>query len=196
MKLKYILLISLAAIFIYILGTHLKCTNFNGNFHHSFVVNSFHLNELVATETGVPILVARIFHNKITTFIFDLFNRYVQFFDISYLIKILGVVGLFGLIYFYFQIFARIIRNTYANIFAILLVLLPFLEIYQFIKYPFFLKLIIFVLPYQIASFIGYLLFMKQRKNIAYAIYFILLMLSIGWIIVFQNELLSFCTTG
>jgi hypothetical protein len=196
MKLKYMLFISLIAMFICLLSLHLKCTNFNGNFHYSFIVNSFHLNELIATETGVPIFVARIFHNKITVFAFDLFSRYLQFFDISYFIKILGPVGVFGLMYFYFLILGQKIKNIFINIFGIALLLLPFLEIFQIFKSAFFLKLLVFILPYQIASFIGYLFFLREGNRVTYWIYFVLLILTIGWIIVFQNELLSFCTTS
>jgi hypothetical protein len=194
MKLKYILFISLILAFTYLLGSHLKCSDFNGNFHYSSVVNTFHLNELIATETGVPIFVARVFHNKITVFVFDLFGRYIQFFDISYLIKILGLVGVFGLVYFYFLIFTKKIKDMFINIFGIAILFLPFLEIFQLFKSAFFLKLLVFILPYQVGSFIGYFFFVKQRGKAVFAIYFILLILSIGWIVVFNNELLSFCT--
>jgi hypothetical protein len=194
MKLKLLLYISLILAFTYLMCSHLKCTNFNGNFHYSSVVNSFHLNELISTETGVPIFVARVFHNKITIFSFDLFNRYLQFFDIGYLIKILGLVGVFGLAYFYFSIFSKKNKNLFINMFGAATFLLPFMEIFQLFKLIFSFKLLIFILPYQVASIIGYVFFIKQKGKIAYAIYFMLLILSISWIIVFQNESLSFCT--
>jgi hypothetical protein len=52
------------------------------------------------------------------------------------------------------------------------------------------------VFPYQIASFMGSVWFFEHKKSLRFLIYILLLVLSVGWIIVFQNEALSFCTTG
>jgi hypothetical protein len=54
----------------------------------------------------------------------------------------------------------------------------------------------IIILPYQIAAFMGSVFFIKQNRHAPKLIYIILLVLSLGWIIVFNNELLSFCTSG
>lgn len=196
MKLKLIFLTFLTILFGYLLKEALSCGNYNGNFHYSSHVVVFHLNELITTETNTPIWAVRLFHNKLTVLLFDVISRYLQFFNIFYLINILGVAGLFGLFYFYFSFFTQKVKNIFIKIFGILILLLPFLEISQPTKQAFFLKILAFILPYQIASFIGSMYFIKQRGIISYGIYFILLILSIGWIIVFQNELLSFCTTS
>jgi len=196
MKLKYLILIVLVILFGYLLRSVLVCTNYNGNFHYSSVVDSFHLKQLIANEGSTSIILVRIFHNKLTVFLFDIFGRFIQFFDIFYLIKILGLAGLFGLLYFYFLLFSRKIKNKLINVFGVVIPLFPVLEIFQVTGRSFLLKLIILILPYQIASFIGVLSFLKQNKKLFIVFYFVLLILSVGWIIVFKNDALSFCTTG
>lgn len=194
MSFRYIFLIFLLALFAYSLTKQVSCTNYNGNFHYSPNVASFHLNELISNKDQVSIFEVRFFHNKIAVLLFDIFSRYIQFFNIFYLINILGLAGLFGLLYFYFLFFTQKIKNIFVKIFGIFMLLFPFLEIFQLTKQIFFLKMLLFILPYQIAAFIGFMSFFKQKRSISYSIYFILLIISIGWIIVFQNELLSFCT--
>ena len=196
MNFRYVILIFLVILFAYLLKTHLSCSNYNGNFHYSFYVNSFHLNELISSEDQVPIFVARLFHNKITIFLFDIFNRYIQFFNVNYLINILGLAGLFGLFYFYYSISAFKAGRKIVRIFAIVTLLLPFLEIFQLTKQTFFLKILYLILPYQAITLMGFSFFLKQNKPISYAIYFLLLLMSIGWIMVFQREALNFCTAA
>ena len=196
MKLKYLIPIILVILFGYLLRSVLVCTNYNGNFHYSSVVDFFHLKQLIANEGSPSIILVRIFHNKLTVFLFDIFGRFIQFFDIFYLIKILGLAGLFGLLYFYFLLFSRKIKNKLINVFGVVIPLFPVLEIFQVTGRSFLLKLIILILPYQIASFIGVLSFLKQNKKLFIVFYFVLLILSVGWIIVFKNDALSFCTTG
>jgi len=195
MNFRYIALIFLVMLFFYLLKMHLSCADYNGNFHYASHVTSFHLNELTNSESSVPIFIVRLFHNKITIFLFDIFNRYIQFFNISYLINIMGIAGLFGLFYFYYSIVSNKIRVKILKIFAISTLLLPFLEIFQLIKQEFFIKILYLILPYQAIALMGIFFFLKQNKLTSYAIYFLLLLISIGWIIVFQEDLLSFCVT-
>jgi len=194
MKSKYFILIFLVVLFTYLLKTHFSCANYNGNFHYSSHVITFHLNEIITTENQTSIFIVRFFHNKITVLMLDIFSRYIQFFNIFYLINIVGLAGLFGLFYFYFSFFTQKLKNIFIKIFGITILLLPFLEIFQLTKQGFFLKILFFILPYQIAAFIGFFISLNQRNRVSYIIYFLLLLISIGWIIVFQNELLSFCT--
>lgn len=194
MKLKYFILVFLTILFGYLLKTDLSCYDFNGNFHYSSQVISFHAKELIATETNTPLFIVRSFHNKLTVFLFDIFSRYIRFFNIFYLINILSLSGLFGLLYFYFSLFSKLINNKFIKLFGVLILLLPFFEIFQIVNQTFYFKILIFILPFQVASFIGSVLFIKRGGKFRYGIYFLLLIVSIGWIIVFQNELLNFCT--
>ncbi len=194
MSFRYVILIFLITIFGYLLKTQLSCADYNGNFHYSSHVISFHLNELITTENQAPIFIVRLFHNKITVLMFDIFSRYIQFFNISYLINIIGLAGLFGLFYFYYSIVANKIRGKIIKIFAVIVLLLPFLEIFQLTKLSFFLRALYLMLPYQAAALIGLFFSLKEIKRIPYGIYFLLLILTIGWIIVFKNDALSFCT--
>ncbi len=196
MSFRYVILIFLVTLFAYLLKTHLSCIDYNGNFHYFSQVVSFHLNELTSSDRQVPIFIVRFFHNKVSVLLFDIFNRYIQFFTVFYLINILSFVGLFGLFYFYFSFFAQRIENKWTKIFAVILLLLPFLEIFQLMKQAFIIKIFYLILPYQVAAYIGIFLFLKQKKHISYGICFLLLLLSIGWIIVFRHESLSFCTTS
>ena len=196
MKLRYVIFILLIFLFGYLLRSDLKCVNYNGDFHYSSVVVSFHLKELIATEEQTPLFFVRFFHNRITVSAFDIFARYIQFFNIFYLVNILGLAGLFSFLHFYYQFFAKEIKNKLIKILAVLVLLSPFLEIFQLIGKTFSLKMLILIIPYQIASLAGFFYFSKREKYIWLTTYLILLMLSIGWIVVFGNELLSFCTTS
>ncbi len=195
MRLRYTILLSIAIVLGYLLKTNLSCLNYNGNFHYSPNLVSFHLNELTTGDHQVPIFVVRFFHNKISVLMFDIFSRYIQFFNVFYLINIVGLAGLFGLLYFYFSFFSRKVKNKFIKIFGVLILLFPFLEIFQLIKLSFFFRTLYLILPYQAAAFMGFFFFLKQRKPASYIICFFLLLLTIAWIIVLRRESLNFCTT-
>ena len=78
----------------------------------------------------------------------------------------------------------------------LILLLLPFLEIFQLIKFPFILKIVNFIIPYQFASFIGFFFFLNEKGSKLYYVCFVLLLVSVGWVVVFHNELRSFCTAS
>lgn len=197
MNMRYILLTCLVFLYVFLIITIFSsCKNFNGNFHYSPHVVSFHLNELIIAQRDIPIFIVRFFLNKVSITFIDGFYRYIQYFDILYFANTIGIVGIFGLFYFYFQCFIKKNINKYNKILAVILFLLPFIEIFQFYKQPFLLKIINIIIPYQIASYIGIFFYLKQRSVFGYSILLLLFIVSIGWIIVFHGELTSFCTAS
>jgi hypothetical protein len=88
------------------------------------------------------------------------------------------------------------IKNKFIDLFGVLILMFPLIEIFQITKENFLIKMILLIIPYQIASFIGTVSLIKRNKKLSYLIYFVLLILSVGWIFVFKNDALSFCTTG
>jgi hypothetical protein len=196
MKLKYIIIACQILLFIVLIKIFIVCTNYNGNFHFSTNVVNFHINELIATENETNIFIVRLFHNKITASLFDIISRYIQFFDINYLINILGIAGLFGVLCFYYLLFTKKLKSKIAKALGIMVPLLPFFEIFQILKILFTLKLILFIVTYQVLALIGSYFFIKRADKKTFIIFLLLLIISFVWILVFKNELTSFCTTG
>jgi len=154
----------------------------NSDFPNNFYYSSFDLHlrlmESIHNDINNPIWVVRLFHNKFTGSIFDVFACYLQFWSFQFLLNFISITGIVGiLINFYYFFFERK-REKIEFIFLALLLVLPLLEIFFLNKFAFVIRSVIMAIPFISWSILGYLkLFKKGGLNILFLSGIILLSL-------------------
>ena len=146
----------------------------------------------VGRDQHVPAFLARTLHNKLTQGSVDVFNAYVAFWDIRFLLLLLSpfTVWGFGTRLYYLARERRNRRNV--DLFVVFLSLLvPLPVLFHVVKND-FLALLLFALPIVYLSARGWVLFVKKNTHaLSYA--FGLLLLSLWFLLSFGSVLSVFC---
>lgn len=171
----------------------LSCKGYIGFYHFSRSTLQLHTDNLIHNDTTVPLFIIHVFHNKIILSALQIFDRYIAYFDLMYLIRIVGLLGIVGLMYYCYKVITQRKRSFY--LVGLILLLFPFVEIFfSDFPIPFVIKILYLIIPYQVASGIGYFqLLEKLPKRISLIFTFLLFILSIGWILVILPIMQTFC---
>lgn len=182
-----ILLILLTEIFS--ISKFFACTQFLQQF--SAFDLSLRLIEGIHADKGQPILITRIFHNKILYALLDIFNLYMQYFNISFLAGFISLAGLVGtaLGVYYFLVTKR--RSWYAWPLPILILLVPFVGIFNFGTKE--TQICIVALPFILFSLYGYYEFLKMPGRSKYLLVIFIILISLWIVAANGNALKEFC---
>ena len=105
MKKIYILLIIFLAIQVFAIFQWNACRVFVDDFHFSSFDLELRLIEGIHNDVGVPLTEVRMFHNKVTGSLLDIFGHYLQFWNITFLAKFISLAGVVGVgagLYYFF----------------------------------------------------------------------------------------------
>ncbi len=177
-------------IFIYNLSFWRNCEDFIGKFHFSLFDLELRIMEGIHNDT-LPHALVRVFHNKILGSIIDVYNHYMQFLNIHFMISLLTVVGLLGL--GMAAVYAIKQKHILLLSIGFILSLLPLGEI-VFPQKLFVLKLLL-IAPYFVFSLIGWWHFLDGKKHAVpkVLLFFMLVGLSVWWSVVFGSDASTYC---
>lgn len=139
------------------------CTSFSDQFHFSSLDLNLRLIESIHNDVGVPITEVRLYHNKPVGFVFDIFNSYLQFWNVLFLASFLSLAGVFGLAVGFYSFFTKK-KNVFLWLLFGYLLLVPFVEIFGFTKLPYLLRLVLIAIPFVVWSMYGYWNLLKEKK--------------------------------
>lgn len=183
-----------AAFELYYLSKWFLCGKLEDRFYYSAFDLKLRLEEAAHNDVSVWLPLVRFFHNKIVGTLVDSFSHYIQYIDIFFLTQLLSPLGVFSFICgIYYGM--RLKEKRIFIISLIIFLLLPLVEMFLRLSFPFPAKIIILALPMQLISVFGIWRFFSAKKNL-YArvvVVVILLLLSIGWLSVFPDELFHHC---
>lgn len=147
----------------------------------------------IHNDVGIPLLLVRIFHNKGTVTVIELIRHYLYFWDIRFLLPFISPIGVFAVFAGFWYLLRSKMPAIQKTFFLIILLSIPLVEMILKPQLPFSARLILLSVPYVLLSVIGVWHFLSPKQPIRYGIFFVLLVLSLWWYFVFQNELLNFC---
>ncbi len=176
------------------LRTWAYCKNLQDNLFH-FSMSRFDLSVIEATTGKVDssIFLIRFFHNKIILFFSQVFNLYLNFWDLLVMVNMISVVGFVFMIYgIYSLIEKRRLRVLSIIFFAALFLQLA--EIFLNPTIPFLFKFILISLPYLLLSFFGFKAYTIDGKSKGrLVVVLIFLVVSVLWLVVFQPQGPAYC---
>src|SRR5258708_1808414 len=105
------------------------CQNFTGIFHHSSINLNLQIEDYVHNEKGTSLFLTRLFTNKLTDQIINLFRFYMQFWDIRFGSIWFSLLGYLGILFGFYYVLANTKKKWYHWIILVMLFLLPCMEI-------------------------------------------------------------------
>lgn len=168
------------------------------SFSQSFIFNNdlylFHLQHFFHTDMGLPHLVVRAFHNKLTIFVPDVLNAYFHYWDLLFIVSFIGILSTVGFVYAFWHVIKLTSRiNTILGIFAVI--------------FPIFIVLVSGLLPsifwvlslwvvWQTFALVG-LWQLAEIKNKKITVFLsVMCLLTVLWILLFDQQVYSFCVKG
>jgi hypothetical protein len=168
------------------------CKNFHDVTHLNLQSLLLQLQGEMSQDKGLPFVIIRFFHNKITDFTFTTLKLYFRFWDMLLQGELFPFVGVFGLIAAGWYFVTQKSKRLWQWLFLILLILLPFIEILLYAKVPFLIRIGLFLFAYGIASLLGIGKFTLSQKW-APVVILILAVISIWWLLVANFRFEVFC---
>ncbi|HSW98164.1 MAG TPA: hypothetical protein VLF89_10140 [Candidatus Saccharimonadales bacterium] len=99
------------------------CSNFKFITPFSFSDLALQLDDVIHNDEGVPFVIIRFFHNKLTLGVSDLIKKYILLWDFRLIIDLVSILGLVGILFAFWYILQEK-RNTIKFSFTAI-VLLP-----------------------------------------------------------------------
>ena len=189
---KIIILISFF-VGVFALRTWFQCVNFADPIHFSSFDMSLKLIEAVHNDVGFAPNVVRIYHNKLSLGIILIFNSYLHFWDIRFMPLLISPVLYFGLWSGFWNLFKSKIKAKW--IIFLVILLLPFVEIFK-LDLEYKIRLMIIVIPMFVFSLYGLWKFIEKDKWPKSLLLVLLIIVSIWYIAIFQNDIFFNCFKG
>lgn len=194
MKFKILILFVIIGVELLVFSHWVSCWIFINNFYFTPNILATTLLNATNADKGVPLLLVRAFHNKILGLLWGILQTSLQYWDIRFLINLLGMVGGIGVYLGIWYFFTKKLRNIYVWILIFLLSVWVFVEMFFIPHIPYFQRLIPFFILLQIFSIFGYFQFIKNADSrVRYAVIVILLLLSLASLFLFPLSYQEFC---
>ena len=179
---RKIILVVLAVMELVFLKQWLVCTRYADQFHFSPFDLSLRLIEAIHNDGGVPLLIVRLFHNKIVGTTVDIYNNYTHYWDIAFLANLLSFVGVFGLLCCIWYLFQGKF-GKWAWILFVAALVFPIVEILLTYNSLFILQLGFIAIPLLAMSFMGWWHFLAGGEKFRYGLFVLLELLSVVWLL-------------
>lgn len=190
---KIVLIVITALVELYTLIYWYGCKTLANIFTFSTFDAKLKIDDAVHNDVGFSTNIVRIFHNKAQLYTSEVFNKYINFWDIHFIVLFFTLIGCFGIVCGFWYLLNKNKRTYKVWLLFLGLLILPFIEILP-IQIPNWLKVIIILIPYYILSLFGIWQFLRQHKRIGIVIIIFLIIISIWYMLVFQKDIFdNFC---
>lgn len=171
----------------------IACFDFRDQFHLRLFDVILQIEDGVHSDTGVPMILIRIFHNKVTQLFFEFIRHISKFWDTSFLVNFLSIIGFFGLLSgIYYLVKKR--EKTYIWILLGLLLLLQAVSVVIDLRKFFRFELVLLWVFSQIIIVYGLFHYLGQgNKLLRFTLVITLIVLSIWWYFVFKRDIYNYC---
>lgn len=170
-----------------------SCVGFKDELHMYTAQINEYLTRDIHNEQQVPILVVRIFYNKVTETIFWTLKPYLRFYDVQFLVSLLTCVGFVGILLgVWFLVTKK--HKPFVYILPVVLFMLPLLEVFIHPKTLYPLWLFVIALPFQLLSLYGIGMLLKKKKTmLPIMIISLCILVSMLFLIVYPTDLYAYC---
>lgn len=132
---KYSPLLLLLLLEILFIVHYLPCKQLNDSFHYSSFDVSLKTIDAIHSDGHTSVNITRFIHNKLTIGIQQAFIEYISFFDTTLIAQVISPLGLMSLIAGIYYLIRK--KQTVFLLLGLLLLLLPFVEIFMNTKVSF-----------------------------------------------------------
>lgn len=171
----------------------LACRDFSSRLYLTTPQLSEYLTRDIHNEQHVPILIVRLFYNKLSAGVFWELKPYLTFFDLPFLVTLLSVIGCVGFaLGIWFVLSRKHSKLLYSTIPFILIV--PLVQMLGFSKLPFLLRFCLIAVPFAALSFYGLYVFLQNNRSLIPSILIsVFLIISLLFLVAFPASYASYC---
>ena len=175
------LVIFFSAVFIQLLAFSrwLSCKHFHDFFYFTPEVMNIRLYNAITDHVGITPTITRIFNNKIESLFWGVSKTLLQYWDIRFLESFLGLIGVFGVILFFWFFVTKSLHKKYFgfSIFAISILALFHVIFKPITLFP--LSILLFGILFQSMSLFGIWEFLKPQTRSRYLFITVVIVLSL-----------------
>jgi hypothetical protein len=168
------------------------CKNFQELLHVNFGPLALQLKGETGQDLGVPLLVVRIFHNKLIDSILLIVKTYFRFWDFLFTGGLFPFLGGFGILAAGYYFFAEKTKRLWQWGLFIIFLVLPFVELFLYQKIPFLIRFSLFYVIFGLISLLGIRKFALMQKW-GFVILIALTILSVWWMLFANFHLETLC---
>lgn len=171
----------------------LACRDFASRMTVTSAQLSEYLTRDIHNEQHVPILLVRLFYNKLTASVFWGLKPYLAFFDLPFLVTLLSLIGCVGFVLGIWFVVSKK-QSKLLNSIVPLILIIPLVEVLGFSKLPFLLRFLLIALPFEALSLYGlFALVQTKRSRLPTILIIVLLCLSLLFLFAFPTGYSSYC---
>lgn len=171
-----------------------SCWLFAPNFYFTPPVLATNVIEATNLDKGLPILVVRMFHNKVLAFPWGILQSIVQFLDIRFLELFLSIVGGVGLYLGFWYLFTKYLKKKVLWGLVGLIIVYCIIEIVHPLSLTYAYRITPLFVLFELFSLFGIWEFLKgKNQTIRYLIVFSLIVLSFLSFLLFPLAYQDFC---
>jgi len=186
------LLVAFAIEAIYLAFWLFHCRNFQEVLHVNFGQLALQIKGETGQDFGLPIFVARFFHNKPVDALLLIIKTYFKFWDFFFFDGLFPFIGGFGILAAGYHFFSAKSKRMVYWILFLLFLTLPIMEMFIYQRIPFLIRIGLFYVVFGFISLVGIRKFVLSQKW-AWVLIPILAIISIWWFLVADFRLATFC---
>lgn len=167
-------------------------TSFLDKYHYSSPFLQIKIDNAIHNDINQPIGLIRFYHNKISFFLNDIFDRWLLYYDIKLVVILISPVGAFG---FYIGIFNLLFtkKTALSKILLFFIFSLPVMETLFKPDVDFSIKIALLTFSYIFVSFIGLTKFFPAKLiSLRCLSIIILIWISALWLFIFPADFINF----
>lgn len=166
------------------------CQKFIDQFYFSSLDLQLRMVEAIHTDSQTPLFFVRFFHNKLTGSLIDVFRSYVLYYDVRFLLSLVGFTGFIcALAGVYYLLVER--KHKLLYVFLMLFFVFPFLSIFFRSIIPYQVWLIGFSLIVSVLSIYG--IYRLKWNTWLLSVFVLSLLVTIWYQSIYTPLVLRFC---
>jgi len=170
----------------------LHCKDFQEILHVNFGQLTLQLKGETGQDLGVPLLIVRLFHNKLIDGTLLIVKTYFRFWDFLFTGGLFPFLGGFGIMSAGYYFFASTVKRAWQWILFILFLMFPFVELFLYAKVPFLIRIGLFYAVFGFISLLGIKKFLSLQKW-GFVILIILVAVFIWWFAITDFHFANLC---
>lgn len=170
-----------------------NCWHFKDTFYFTKDTLSNVLINAINADTNTPLFVVRLFHNKVTAFLWGLLQTFLQYWDIRFFSELLGIVGAIGIYLAIWYLVTKRQKTWWAWGLVAIYSVFALWEMIVIPHFPYFYRVIFFAVISQVLSIFGWWIFLQKKGKLRIGLFIALLILSAFALWLLPQSYLSMC---
>lgn len=191
---KYFYLLVTLGVGIFAFHRWFACWQFQDMFYYSGQNLLTDLINALNADRGFPLLITRMWHNKVFGLLWGFTQTMLQYWDIRFLEDFLGIIGAVGVYWAVWYVLTKDRKNLVVWGLLLAAGIVSLIEMYVIPHINYSYRLFAFGIVFELLSLYGVWQFLSQpQKKVRYIVVTLLLLFSVLFLLLFPLSFFSYC---